>query len=220
MNISIFDIIGPIMIGPSSSHTAGAAKLARIAVAIINKPFDRVEFGLHGSFYKTGLGHGTDKALLAGAMGFYEYDERIRDVYKIAADNNIVYSFYEIDLGDVHENSCKMSFYHSDNRVSEVIGSSIGGGRIVINYLDSIKLDVSAEQPTLFIRHYDKKGVISSISQLLWKENINIGVMRMSRDEKGGLATTIIETDDSLSSSLCDNLKQINHIIDVRIIKG
>lgn len=220
MNISIFDIIGPIMIGPSSSHTAGAAKLARIAVTLVNKPFERVDFGLHGSFAKTGIGHGTDKALLAGVMGIREDDERIRDIYKIVNEKGIKFSFYEIDLGDVHENSCKITLHHPDNSESVVIGSSIGGGRIMINEIDSAKIDVSAEQPTLLIRHYDKKGVLSSITQLLSKEGINIGIMKLSRDERGGISTTIIETDDDLTMELGQKMQQLNNIIEVRIIKA
>lgn len=220
MNISIFDIIGPIMIGPSSSHTAGAAKLARIAVSIVNKPFIKIEFGLHGSFSKTGLGHGTDKALLAGAMGICEDDERIRDIYTIIRDNGIEYSFYETDLGDFHENSCKITMYHNDGTESVVIGSSIGGGRIMINELNGFRIDVSAVQPTIIIRHHDKKGVINNITQLLLKEEINIAVMRLTREQKGGLANTIIETDNDISEQLLSQINRLNNIIEARLIKA
>jgi L-serine dehydratase len=219
MDISIFDIIGPIMIGPSSSHTAGAAKLARVAAAIVNKPFMRVEFGLHGSFSKTGLGHGTDKALLAGVMGIREDDRRIREVYGIASERGLQYNFYEIDLGDVHENSVRIVFFHTDGTESNITGSSIGGGRIIINDLNGFKMDVSAEQPTLVVRHYDKKGVLNNITQLLSREDINIGVLRLTREEKGGEATTIIETDSEMSAELLDNIKKLNNIIEARLIR-
>lgn len=220
MLISIFDIIGPIMIGPSSSHTAGAAKLARIAAAIVNKQFNKVEFGLHGSFAKTGLGHGTDKALLAGIIGIKEDDERIKDVYKLINDTGIQYSFYETDLGDVHENSCKITLYHDDNTESNIIGCSIGGGRIIINEINGFRIDVSAEQPTLIIRHLDRKGVIGNITQLFSKEDINIGVMRLTREEKGGSATTIIEADDNLTEQFADRVRQLNNVIEARIVKA
>jgi len=220
MNISVFDIIGPIMIGPSSSHTAGAAKLARIAVSIINKPFHKIEFGLHGSFAKTGLGHGTDKALLAGALGYYENDERIKDIYNIIKEKKIDYSFSEIDLADAHENSCMISLYHDDNSVSVITGSSIGGGRILINEINGFKADVSAESPTLIINHYDKKGVLSGITNLLSKEEINIGIMRLNREEKGGQATTIIEIDSDISEEVLLKINQINNVIEARLIKA
>jgi L-serine dehydratase len=220
MNISIFDIIGPIIIGPSSSHTAGAARLARIGAAIVNKPFQKVEFGLHGSFAKTGIGHGTDKALLAGVLGFRENDENIRNIYAIAAERGLEYKFYEVDLGEVHENSCKITLYHDDGSQDEVIASSIGGARIVINELNGAKLDVSCEMPTIIIRHIDKKGVIGGITQLLSKEQINIGIMRLTREERGGLCTTIIETDDDIDyAPVIEKIKQMNHIIEALIIK-
>lgn len=220
MNISIFDIIGPIIIGPSSSHTAGAAKLARIGAAIVNKPFHRVEFGLHGSFAKTGIGHGTDKALLAGVLGFRENDENIRSIYEIAAERGLAYKFYETDLGDVHENSCKITLYHDNGSQNEIIASSIGGARIIINELNGARLDASCEMPTIIIRHYDKKGVIGGITQLLSKEQINIGVMRLTREEKGGLCTTIIETDDDIDyTAVVEKIGQMNHIVEALIIK-
>ena len=219
MNISIFDIIGPIMIGPSSSHTAGAARLSRVAAEIVNRPFSRVEFGLHGSFSKTGIGHGTDKALLAGALGIRENDERIKDVYPIAAASGIQYSFCAVDLGDAHENTCRMTFWFPEGGYSVVTGSSIGGGRIVINEIDGVKTDICIEQPTLVIRHYDKKGVISAITRLLSQEQLNISVMRLSREEKGGEALTVIETDDSISDNVVNGIRNLAHIIDVRVIR-
>lgn len=220
MNISIFDVIGPIMIGPSSSHTAGAAKLSKSAVDIIGKKFYRVDFGLHGSFAKTGLGHGTDKALLAGALGFTENDKIIKNIYNEPVAQNIEYHFYEIDLGDVHENSCKITFYHPDNTTSEVIGSSIGGGRIKINTIDGAKVDIVLEQPNLIIKHKDRKGVISDITSHLNNYDINIGTIKLIRERKGGIVTTIIETDDNLYPQIIKNLQGLNNIIDVKLIKG
>lgn len=219
MNISLFDIIGPIMTGPSSSHTAGAAKLARVAMQIAEKPFSKVDFGLHGSFAKTGLGHGTDKALLAGILGLREDDEAIKDVYKLADKRNLVYTFYSVDLGDVHENSCLITFWHTDGTKTEIIGSSIGGGRILIHSIDGVKADIGAELPTLIIKHYDKKGVISNITNLLYTEQINISVMWLSREEKGGHALTIIETDDEIPLSVSEKMLALDNIIGVRVIR-
>lgn len=218
MDISIFDVIGPIMIGPSSSHTAGAARLARIAAKICEKPFNKVTFGLYGSFAKTGAGHGTDKALLAGAMGLTEDDERIADAYSIAKDKNLKYEFYEADLKVQYENSCKLTFYCEDGSKTVVVGSSIGGGRVVIVRINDVDTEIFAERPTVIVNQVDKKGVISSITQLFAWQGINVAVMRMSRTQKGKTATTIIETDEIVPLHLKDLLMQLEGIKDVRIL--
>ena len=218
MNISIFDVIGPIMVGPSSSHTAGAARLAKIANDICYKPFYKVTFGLHGSFAETGLGHGTDKALLAGTLGFLADDERLKDAYEYARLQGIKYEFYETDLGDVHENTCLITFYNTDGTKSEVQGSSIGGGRILITKLDGADTERTAEQPTIVIRQQDKRGVINSVTQLLAWQGINIAVMRLSRDDKGGTATTVIETDEVFPEHIKPLLEQLDGVNEVRLI--
>ncbi len=220
MNISIFDVIGPVMVGPSSSHTAGAVKLARIAALISGKPFYRVTFALHGSFAKTGVGHGTDRALLAGAMGLDEDNEMIKNAYELAESRGLEYEFFEKDLGDVHENSCEMTFLHDDGSKSVIAGSSIGGGRILITGIDGVKTDISAEQPTLLIRQFDRKGVIHRITKALLDCGINIGVMRLTREERGNIATTVIETDDFLPPELAETIQAIENIISVRIIES
>ncbi len=218
MDISVFDVIGPIMTGPSSSHTAGAARLARIAAEICEKPFGKVAFGLSGSFAKTGAGHGTDKALLAGVMGFFEDDERISDSYKYADARKLIYRFYEIDLNEQYENSCKITFYCNDGSRTTVVGSSIGGGRIVVTKINGVPTELYAESPTILINQVDQKGVISSITQLLAWQGINIAVMRLSRQVKGQSATTIIETDDIVPTHLKNLLMQLDGIRDVRIL--
>ena len=218
MDISIFDVIGPIMIGPSSSHTAGAARLARVARLICGKPFFKVTFGLYGSFAKTGAGHGTDKALLAGAMGFFEDDEEIADAYLLAKQNNIKYEFYEAELNVEYENSCKITFYCDYGEKTVVIGSSIGGGRIVITSVNGVKMESYAEKPTLIVTQLDQKGVISSITQLLAWQGINVAVMRTTRASKGQLATSIIETDEIIPTTVKDLLLQVEGVKDLRIL--
>ena len=132
MNLSIFEVLGPVMIGPSSSHTAGAAKLARVAAMIAAKPFDKVEFALHGSFLKTGQGHGTRLALLAGALGLAEDDEGLKTAETLAQERGVAYSFTEAELEDAHENTACITFFHTDGSESRITGCSIGGGRIRI----------------------------------------------------------------------------------------
>ncbi len=218
MNLSIFEVLGPVMIGPSSSHTAGAAKLARVAAMIAAKPFSRVEFALHGSFLKTGQGHGTRLALLAGALGLAEDDEGLKTAEQLAAQKGVEWSFTEADLEDAHENTACLTFFHDDDTVSKVTGCSIGGGRIRITDINGMTTDISAEQPTLLIEQNDVSGVISTISTALAKEGINIGIMRVGRSNRGGVASTILELDEPVSAALAEHLQTLPNVRRVCVI--
>ncbi|WP_324825304.1 L-serine ammonia-lyase, iron-sulfur-dependent subunit beta [Sinanaerobacter sp. ZZT-01] len=220
MDVSIFDVTGPIMIGPSSSHTAGAAKLARIARQIVGVPFTHVSFGLYGSFAKTYQGHGTDKALVAGALGLREDDERLREAFYLAKKEGLTFDFYETDLDGMHENSVKITFFRTDGLKTEIIGSSIGGGQIIIKYIDGFETEVTAQSPTLVIRQYDRKGVVSDISAVLANNNINIGIMKLSRLAKGKVASTIIETDDMIPYKVVESLGRLENVISVKAIES
>ncbi|MEA5050226.1 MAG: L-serine ammonia-lyase, iron-sulfur-dependent subunit beta [Oscillospiraceae bacterium] len=217
MDISILDVLGPVMVGPSSSHTAGALRLARAARAVYGKPFDRVLFELHGSFARTGAGHGTDRALLAGVLGLLPTDTRIRDSFALADARGLRYSFCEADLGEVHENTCRITFFCGDARFS-VTGSSIGGGRIRVTDIDGTAVDASCELPTLIVRQHDRPGVIGDITTLLAARGINIGVMRLSREGRGDVATTVIETDDALPADLLARLAALPNVIGVTAV--
>lgn len=219
MNISIFEVIGPIMIGPSSSHTAGAVKLARVAAQIAAKPFTHVAFALHGSFAKTGIGHGTNLALLAGVLGINKDDDRIKRSPEIAAARSITYDFSDVELDDVHENTAAVTFTHTDSSKSTIIGCSIGGGRIIITNIDGVNVEVAAEQPTIVIQHHDRQGVISRISQVLANYSLNIGVMRLSRTAKRHLATAVIETDDQIPPAVAEQLASLDAVLSVRVIQ-
>jgi L-serine dehydratase len=218
MDISIFDVAGPIMIGPSSSHTAGAAKLARAARQIVGKPFGHVSFGLHGSFAKTYKGHGTDRALVAGILGYREDDERLANSFELAKSQGISFDFYEIELEGVHENSVKITFALTDQTKESVVGSSIGGGQIVIREINGFATDLTGQFPTLIISQYDQKGVISDISTVLANNDINIGVMKLSRQGKGALASCIIETDDVVPPAVVESLRGIKNVLSVQAI--
>ena len=136
MNISIFDVLGPVMIGPSSSHTAGAAKLSEAARLIAKGQISHISFGLHGSFSQTYKGHGTDRALVAGALGLDADDEQLADSFELAAKNGLGFDFYETELENVHENTVKMTLTMNDGSTSEIVGSSIGGGQIMITQIE------------------------------------------------------------------------------------
>ena len=217
-NYSVFDILGPIMIGPSSSHTAGAARLGKVARYIAGKDFSSVTFQLHGSFAKTYRGHGTDRALVAGILGMEPHDERLRDSIAIAKSEGITVKFLETDLGYVHPNSVKILFEKNDNTKVEVTGSSIGGGNIVITDIDGYQVEFTGEYATLFIRHMDQKGVINRVTAVLAQNNINIASMKVSRKDKGEVASMIIEADQPIPEDPLLELSQIREVFSARAI--
>lgn len=218
MNISIFEVIGPVMIGPSSSHTAGAARLARIARQIVGQPYFHVSFGLHGSFAKTFKGHGTDKALVAGVLGLFEDDERLSSSFELALERGVTFNFYELELEGMHENSVKFTFSLTDGNFMDIIGSSTGGGQIIIKRISEFDTEFTAQSSALIINQYDKKGVISEITKVLADNNINIGTMKVSRETKGETASCIIETDSVITQFVVDALKEIRDILSVKAI--
>lgn len=219
MDISIFDVLGPVMIGPSSSHTAGAARLARIAALIVGRKFQKVTFGLHGSFAHTYKGHGTDKALLAGVLGIHEDDERLSMAYDLARQQEIVYEFYEIELENVHENSVLLTFYCEDGSVQEIVGSSVGGGQIVICRINDFETEFNAQSNTLLVSHYDHKGIISRITGILSDAGVNIAVMKLNRRARGDVAFCMIETDDPVRPSVVDQIRQCAYVTQVTYVE-
>lgn len=218
MNISIFDVAGPVMIGPSSSHTAGAARLARVAAMIVDAPFTHVAFGLHGSFARTGPGHGTDKALVAGILGLRADDERLKDSFALAKERGITVTFREVELEGVHDNSVGLEFALADGGVRRITGSSIGGGQIVVRQIDGLELELSANAPTLIISQEDRKGVVSEVTRVLAENDINIGVMKLSRPSRGETAICVIETDSLLTPEVVASVKAQRHVISVRAL--
>ena len=201
------------MIGPSSSHTAGAAKLARIAAIIAAAPFSHVTFSLAGSFAKTYRGHGTDKALVAGVLGIHEDDERLVDAFEIAKEKGLSYSFEAIELEGMHENSVRFSFYLDSGEISTVIGSSTGGAQIIINRIGEYAVDLTAISPALLVMHNDKRGLISTITSVLSYADINIATMKLSRHSKGETAFTVIETDSPIDNVTVDAIAAIPGVI-------
>ena len=215
---SIFDIIGPIMIGPSSSHTAGAARLGKVARSIAEGELKKVTFLLHGSFAKTYKGHGTDRALVAGILGFEPWDERLKDSLKIAMDMGIEISFVEVDLGDVHPNTVKILMTLKDNSLVEVMGSSIGGGNILISEVDNEKVEFNGNYPTMLVKHKDLPGMISKVSSLISEANINIAFLKVFRKSKGQMATMVFETDSPVPKEVVDKINKLGNIENIRVI--
>lgn len=218
MDISIFDVVGPVMIGPSSSHTAGAARLAKAARMIVKGEFFHVSFHLHGSFAKTGKGHGTDKALVAGVLGMSADDEALAKSFQIAEQQGITFDFCEEEMENVHENTVRIQFKMKDNTVNEVVGSSIGGGQILIAEINGFATDMNLQLPTIVISQYDKKGVVTEVSGILTAHNINIANMKLIRRSKGDVACCIIETDEAIPEELAEIIMENENIVFARVI--
>lgn len=208
-DIGVFDILGPIMIGPSSSHTAGAARLGKIARSIAGGGIAEVTFLLHGSFAKTYKGHGTDRALIAGVLGMEPSDERLRHSIDIAKEKKIKFLFKEADLGDVHPNTVKFIIRTTNDKYCEVMGSSIGGGNIRIIEVNDNEVDFTGMYETLIVAHKDAPGVINSVTSILYSENINVAFMRVFRQQKGQEAIMIFEMDNKVNNELIEKIKNI-----------
>lgn len=218
---SAFDIIGPIMIGPSSSHTAGAVRLGLMAKEILVEPVKSVEIKLHGSFAQTYKGHGTDRALIAGIMGFKPDDERIRDALQIATGNNIKYSFEKVNLDDVHPNTAIIKLTGISGHVVSVQGASIGGGNIVISYINDFEVNLSGKYPSLIVVHKDRPGVINGVTAALALYNINIAYMKVSRKERGAQALMNIEVDNAVPDEaigVCSTLPGVEKVLRIDAI--
>ena len=200
----VFDIVGPVMIGPSSSHTAGAVRLGLMARKILGERVVRVGIQLHGSFARTGRGHGTDKALLAGIMGFLPDDERIRDALVLAGQRGLEYSFQSVDLGEVHPNTAVLHLVGASGRVATVCGASIGGGNIRITNINGYAVELSGEYPALIVIHHDRPGVIMQVTSILARRGLNIAFMRVSRQARGQESLMILEMDEPLPAAVVD----------------
>jgi L-serine dehydratase len=207
---SVFDVIGPIMVGPSSSHTAGAVKLGKTAMELAEKNFYKVIFYLHGSFAKTYKGHGTDKALVAGILGFEPSDDRVKYSLEIAKSNNLIIEFCETEFEYAHPNTAKIEFHYLNSPVFYVIGSSIGGGNIVITNINGDDVEFTGQYPTILLKYKDKKGMISQISTILASNEINIASMKVTRSNN--LATFVCETDNIITDKAKEEILKINDI--------
>jgi len=219
-NISIFDIMGPVMIGPSSSHTAGAERLGKAAYSIWGKAFDSVEFYLHGSFAKTYQGHGTDKALVAGILGMSADDYRLKESMQIAESRGIRVKFIEEDMGDVHPNTVRIVLKDNEQALFTLVGSSIGGGNIIITEIDGSALEISGQYPVVIAKYKDIKGMISKITGVIASKEVNIATLKVTRESKGEVATTVIETDNVAPESIIDEIMKIENVFSVRVLNA
>lgn len=205
----VFDIIGPIMVGPSSSHTAGAARLGLFARHLCGESVKKAVFYMHGSFAETYAGHGTDKALLAGIQGIRYDDERLKQAYELAAESGMEVSFQPADLGEVHPNTVRMELTTESGRQFTMTGSSVGGGSVCITEIDGVAVQFSGERPILATRHMDEPGVIAGITAILYAYRINIGNMQVNRSADNHTACMYMELDGELPEALKGALEQV-----------
>ena len=213
MGMSAFEVLGPIMVGPSSSHTAGALRIARVARLLAPQPLARVEFVLYNSFSRTHNGHGTDRALVAGILGLETDDERVRDSFSLAEEAGLEFSIIEGgEDGSLHPNTAVIRMYPAEGRHVEVAGESVGGGRIRISSIDGVPVSITGELPTVFVAHRDKPGVLAALTRSLSARGLNIATMRTFRAERGGAAYTIFESDDPVSDALITEVRRLEHV--------
>lgn len=218
--ISVFDVLGPNMIGPSSSHTAGAAVIGALAGKIMTPPIKKVEFTLYGSFAKTYQGHGTDRALLGGVMGFATDDTRIRDSFRIARERGIAYTFTPNETEtDIHPNTVDIRMENETGQVMTVRGESLGGGKVRIVRINGVSVDFTGEYSSVIVIQQDQPGVVAHITKVISDLGINIAFLRLFRDAKGHTAYTIVESDSRLPEDILDALRENPNIRDVMLVQ-
>ena len=218
--LSIFDVIGPNMIGPSSSHTAGAVSIALMARKMFPEPIQKVTFTLYGSFAKTYRGHGTDRALLGGILGFATYDERIRDAFSHADDMNVDYEFIIDELTQTnHPNTTDIDIVGVNGHTLSVRGESIGGGKMKIVRIDNIDVEFTGEYSTLIVHQQDKPGVVAHITQCLSEHEVNIAFMRLFRENKGANAYTVVESDHPIPEAVLEKIRTNPNVDNLMLIQ-
>lgn len=218
--ISVFDVLGPNMIGPSSSHTAGAARIGFLAQKMIGGDVVRADFTLYGSFARTYHGHGTDRALLGGIMGFSTDDMRIRSSFEIAQEHGLDYRFIPNETEtDVHPNTVDISMTNRQGRTMTIRGESLGGGKVRIVRINQVQVDFTGEYSAVIVVQQDKPGVVAHITKTLSDRNVNIAFMRLFREAKGHTAYTIVESDGKLPDGIAESLRDNVNVHDVMIVQ-
>ena len=214
--MNLFDILGPVMVGPSSSHTAGAVRIGRVARRLLGEGTPQsAHIALSGSFAATGTGHGTDRALLAGLLGMEPDDERIPCSRELAAEAGMAYAFSRVTLSGEHPNTVKIDLTAESGRTLSVVASSLGGGRISVVELNGLRVSFSGDLPTLIVQNRDRPGCVGEVATLLAREDVNIATLQLYRDYPGGNAVMIVETDRAVPRS---GLAAIGGMEDIRSV--
>lgn len=214
---SVFDIIGPVMVGPSSSHTAGAARIGRVARIIFGRQPKKAEIMFYGSFAKTFKGHGSDVATVAGILDFDTFDLRLKDSIHIAKDLGMEVLLNISEVLTEHPNTARIRLSDEEKSI-EVVGVSIGGGKIEILEVNSFALQLGFDAPTLMVLHEDRFGMIAGVAKVLTEHRINVGHMEVSRHGRGSQALMAIELDTAITEQAIAEIRQIPHIADVALL--
>lgn len=212
---SAFEILGPVMVGPSSSHTAGALRCAQVAASLLEGRITKVTFGLWNSFAHTYRGHGTDRALVAGLLGMKPDDLRIPNAFEEAKKAGLCYTIDEIDLRDAHPNTAVLELTGKGGRALTVQASSLGGGRIMVNKLDGIEVNFTGESNTLVVRNQDEFGSVAAVTSILNQLRVNVANMSVHRHKRGGDALMVIETDQHIKPKQVEFISELPGILGV-----
>ena len=213
--MDIFDILGPIMVGPSSSHTAGAARIGGMARALLGAAPVRAEVSLHGSFAETGPGHGTDRALVGGLLGMKPDDLRIPRAFEEAEKAGLAYTIGTVDLRDAHPNTALLQVWDAAGKKLRLQAASLGGGRILVQQLDGIAVSFTGDYHTLLIRNQDEFGAVAAVTGQLSRMRINVANMSLCRQSRGSEALMVIETDHRLRPAQVDALRRLGPVLSV-----
>lgn len=217
--MNIFEILGPVMVGPSSSHTAGAVRIGLISRKLLGGQPVSASIVLHGSFADTGIGHGTDKALIAGLLGMEPDDMRIPDSFRIADEQGLSYHFISKQIRGAHPNTALLTLTDSQGQSVVVQASSLGGGRILVNRLNGMDVQFSGDKTTLVVQNLDEPGMLADITCLLSNEKINIATLQLYRSQRGGYALTIAETDSPIPDQCLEGLRKLRGILQVTYLE-
>lgn len=213
--MNIFDILGPVMVGPSSSHTAGAVRIGKISRRLLGEKPVKADVFLHGSFALTGVGHGTDKAIIAGLLGMETDDMRIPESMEVAKREGLEFNISAMNLKSAHPNSALLKLKGEKGRELEIIASSVGGGRISIEQIDGIETHFSGDYPTLIVHNVDQPGHVAEVTSALSHHAINIATLNLYRDKRGGYAVMIVETDQPIPEMVVKWLEHLEGVIKV-----
>lgn len=212
---SAFEILGPVMVGPSSSHTAGALRCAQVAASLLEGRITKVTFGLWNSFAHTYRGHGTDRALVAGLLGMKPDDLRIPNAYDEANRAGMAYSFHTVELRDANPNTALLELTGKSGKKMTIEASSVGGGAIIVNKIDGINVNFTGDFNTLIVRNQDETGSVAAITSILSQVHINVANMSVNRHRRGGDALMVIETDQHIKPRQVEFLSELPGILSV-----
>lgn len=217
--MNVFDIIGPVMIGPSSSHTAGAARIGRITRLLLGEPVKTAHIRFHGSFAKTWQGHGADRAVIGGLLGLNVDDENLRRSRKLAAEQGMEYDISPVQVRGAHPNTVIIEAIGGSGKTVTVQAASVGGGSVLVQYLNGMEVGFSGSKTTLIIQHKDVPGAIAKVSRLLAASRTNIATMRVFREEAGGRAVMALELDSVPEETHIDALRNVPGFDSVTLLR-